>query len=178
MDIERIRQVDKLFFYHRDAFIVASLTHAPMLYAALAYHVVMHAHVKMPDSSIACGIKRLTRAKMVKVDDADGHHVYSLTHQGNARLTAAGRTPDCRKPRLPAGADEAQRLVGGLASRSACRSPMIAVDPSLSLCPRGYDLVPDGVQGPILRSLLPLADCESAACLRNLLGRSSWRRGQ
>ncbi len=85
MDFERLRQVDKLFIYRWDAFIVASLTDGPMRFTALAYHVSMHAHVKVPDSSIVRGIERLARAGIIDgVDDEDGHHVYSLTKKGKA----------------------------------------------------------------------------------------------
>lgn len=85
MDFERLRQVEKLFYYRWDAFIVASLIDGPMRFTALAYSVSMHARVKVPDSSIVRGIERLTRAKIIHIkDDADGHHVYSLTTKGLA----------------------------------------------------------------------------------------------
>src|SRR5581483_8758172 len=83
MDFERLRQVDKLFYYRWDAFILASLTQGPMRFTALAYDVSIHAHVKVPDSSIVRGIERLTRAEIINVtDDGESHQVYALTEKG------------------------------------------------------------------------------------------------
>jgi DNA-binding PadR family transcriptional regulator len=88
MDFERLRQVDKLFYYRWDAFIVASLTEGPMRFTALSYAVSLHARVKVPDSSIVRGIDRLTRADIIDGrDDGEGHQMYALTPKG--LITAA-----------------------------------------------------------------------------------------
>lgn len=97
VDFERLRQIDKLFEFRWDAFVIGSLAEAdgPMRFNQLAQAVSEHTGTRMIDSSLNQIKKRLiNQGILVAVKDHNGHPSYALTDDGRSKAAILAAITD------------------------------------------------------------------------------------